>query len=635
MADIQTHRETIDEVKGDRDWSALEADLLAECSLGLMAYLPGKEDLPADCYDPERRVRAGLIRYLMLGGCDSEDGARPHPKGVLINGGWIEGKLDLEACDTLLDLSLLNCFLPERPNLRDAQIGALHLYGCTAPEGVYLHRLSTRRDVHLTEGFRSGATVDLSAARIGGQLACSGGFDARSGEALACDAARIGQSVFLRDGFCATAEVDFRGAEIGGQLDCSGGRFEAPKGRALNCQAARIAADVFLRGGFCATAEVNFVGAEIGGQVDCSGGSFEEHEAVALDFEAAQIGADVFLRDGPDHIFTAKGLVDFTRAEVSGNLLIEGAEIERGLSLRSARVGHALIWERVHGAREFVDLRKVKLGALQDDADSWVGVVDLKLDGLRYDHLSSAMSIADRIAWLGQASHRPRPVSPGTPDWMIGPDFNPQPHVQLANVLRDQGDRSGAARVLVDRERRQRRAARLRAHGRMDGTWRAGWLATQEDLKRPIDFLFGVLVGYGHRPMRAVFVSLVLIALASWLAGIAYEAGQFAPNSDVILTSEAWLQAVAAHEAGGPLPLYGWLASASAQDYETFHPFLYGLDLFIPLDALGQEAAWRPTTGRGWLGDLAFYSRAVFQSAGWIITAMAAAVLTGLVGRRD
>ena len=47
------------------------------------------------------------------------------------------------------------------------------------------------------------------------------------------------------------------------------------------------------------------------------------------------------------------------------------------------------------------------------------------------------------------------------------------------------------------------------------------------------------------------------------------------------------------------------------------------------------DQAWRPTTVQGALGDVAFYARSAFQAAGWIITAIGAAVLTGLVGRRD
>ena len=84
------------------------------------------------------------------------------------------------------------------------------------------------------------------------------------------------------------------------------------------------------------------------------------------------------------------------------------------------------------------------------------------------------------------------------------------------------------------------------------------------------------------------------------------------------------------------MPLHGWLATApAAQDYESFNAGLYALDLFVPLDALGQETTWAPSRDRGWLGWLGYTMRMPIQLAGWLITAVGAAVLTGLVGRRD
>ncbi|WP_156945912.1 hypothetical protein [Roseicyclus elongatus] len=102
MTSIEMYRPGIDEVKGNLAWSALEHRLLDCCQTGAPAGLPGKTDLPPDCSDPDRRVRAGLIRYLMLGGCDRPRGARPHPNGVRIMGGWIDGVLDLESCQSPL-----------------------------------------------------------------------------------------------------------------------------------------------------------------------------------------------------------------------------------------------------------------------------------------------------------------------------------------------------------------------------------------------------------------------------------------------------------------------------------------------------------------------------------------------------
>lgn len=566
MRVVTVNRPGLADVKGDEEWSALEQALLAACPRGVAARLPGRDDLPQDETDPDRRVRAGLIRYLMLGGSGEEGGVRPSPKGVQVIGGWIGGVLDLEGCETQLDLKLLRCRIPERANLRDARIGALFLPGCAASKGLDLRRLVTLRDVQLNKGFVAEGMVDLVAARIGGQLDCNGGRFAAKQVALNCNGAWVRNGVFLCDGFNAEGEVSFLSAEIGGQLDCVDGRFA---GRPM-----------------------------------------------ALDCDSARIGATVFLRDG----FHAAGVLDFARAEISDGLMVKKATLEAGLVLDSARVGHGFFWQNVTGARERLDLTEAHVGSLRDDWQSWAGCKTLILDGFRYDRLDGAMTVAQRLAWLGMARHKRRVVSNGAPDHHNGRDFDPQPHVQLAMILRAQGNRDGADRVLVDREARQRRAARH---------------SVQADLKRPIDWLFGLVAGYGHRPARLLVVAAVLVIMAAVLAGAAFDAGQFAPNSPVILTSTAWQAALAAHAAGGDMPLLIWLEGPTAADYEQFDRWLYGLDLFLPLDALGQEAAWRPTTGRGGWGDLAFYSRWFFQGMGWIVTALAAAVLTGLVGRRD
>jgi hypothetical protein len=338
MTRTKIHRPDIQDIKGDSAWSALEADLLAECRLGRMALLPGKVDRPGDCRDPDRRVRAGLIRYLLLGGCDGAEGARPHPKGVQIKGGWIDGALDFAGCRSDVDLLLHDCLLTQRPDLRDAHLHALYLPGCHLPTGAELQRLTTDGPVHLRAGFRADAMVDLGGARIGGQLSCAGGeFLANGGYALDCDAARI--------------------------------------------------------------------------------------------------GADVFLRDG----FRAEGLVDFGRAEVTGNLQIQRARLTSGFKGEAMRVGHGFFWQQVTGERRRVDLTEARVGSLRDDWASWEGVGALILDGFVYERLEMSMPVARRLEWLGKNW---RPKIPGVVNGKGGEvwrDFDPQPHVQLANILRAQG----------------------------------------------------------------------------------------------------------------------------------------------------------------------------------------------------
>ncbi|MEJ6391494.1 hypothetical protein [Gymnodinialimonas ulvae] len=248
MERTPVHQRSVKDLPARDTWSALEKDLWKECKLGRAAVLVGKSDLPEDCDDDDRKVRAEFIRYLMWGGSDEDGGFRPHPKGVHIEGGWIEGKLDLEACTSSLDLSLHNCRFEHPVTLRDARIGALYLTGSHLLGEVDLHRLTTARDVHLRGGFRADGPVDLGGARIGGALSCvDGKFLAKSGPALNCNAAEIGADVFLRGGFEAEGRVDFVRAQIAGNL-----RIEPLDGTApwievgIDLEGARIGGGIVL-----------------------------------------------------------------------------------------------------------------------------------------------------------------------------------------------------------------------------------------------------------------------------------------------------------------------------------------------------------------------------------------------------
>ncbi|MBV1868308.1 MAG: hypothetical protein KUG69_10450, partial [Marinosulfonomonas sp.] len=152
--------------------------------------------------------------------------------------------------------------------------------------------------------------------------------------------------------------------------------------------------------------------------------------------------------------------------------------------------------------------------------------------------------------------------------------------------------------------------------------------------------LNGAVFGYGFAPLRAVSWSAGIVLIAAWLFGIASFWGQMAPNSDVVLTSKAWVLAVqqgceGTYQPGCEMPMWIWQQGESYKDYETFSALGYGFDLFVPLDALGQENAWAPSYGRGGWGAVGYWLRWAVQIAGWLITFVSAAMLTGLVGKRD
>ncbi|MDU8911751.1 hypothetical protein [Aestuariicoccus sp. MJ-SS9] len=208
----------------------------------------------------------------------------------------------------------------------------------------------------------------------------------------------------------------------------------------------------------------------------------------------------------------------------------------------------------------------------------------------------------------------------------------------MAKVLRDSGAPQGAARVLTERDRRVLRATYDRRKAAMDGTLATGWPSFTASLRhRLVDAPFGWVFGYGHRPARALLWVVGIVLINWWLYFHTYENHQMAPDSDIVLTSKTWTDANTAHEEdpSAPLPLKVWQESPEYKDYETFHPLIYALDLFIPLDALGQEAAWSPSPARGVWGTAAYWSGWVMQLLGWVITAIGAAALAGLVGRKD
>ena len=215
--------------------------------------------------------------------------------------------------------------------------------------------------------------------------------------------------------------------------------------------------------------------------------------------------------------------------------------------------------------------------------------------------------------------------------------FTPQPYVQLANVLRRQGMISAVNTVMIKREDLQRDADMEQA---VQGNEWWGLFALVMLLRPFLSLPFKWMFGYGHQPSRVLFWIAVILGITICCAQQIHIHGQFAPTSSVVLTSQDWLDSFPTEPLHPDSPLWraqmdAWAQTTSGRDYTSFSAFLYALDLFIPLDALGQEKNWAPSAERGWWGDWGHRLRWLVQMAGWVITAIGAAVLTGLIGRRD
>jgi hypothetical protein len=517
----------IEDLGGENWLTEAERNLIAACVESEECELGDGKLPPEGTAAPDREVRANVLRYLILGGCE----ARPvRGWGVRLSGGHVTGDLDLSFASARGITQLNFCQFERQITALQTRFELLNLSGSHFP-------------------------------------------------ALNAQGAQVTGHVLLR-GVTAKGKVNLAGAEIGGQLACLGAKFKATTGFALNAQGVRVAGDVFFTDATAART-VSLAEAKITGQLACEGATFEADEGE--------------LQEDKRNALIAQRL----------------------------HVGSSLVWREVQTPRGKIDFASAHVGDLADDPDSWPDGGRVYLDGFTYDRISGAFTDARRrIAWLEKGTY-----------WKG--NFLPQPFTHLAGVLRAMGHDADARRVLCHRERlihrNTRERARIPPDGRADGALhKLKWRTTNAG-RLLWDVTQRLVMGYGHHPFRSILWLIGLIALATVFAHLTWAEGSFAPNSGPVLVSEDW-QTYAGQD-GNPAEL--WSArDAPGRDWETFLSIAWAADLVIPIIDLGQTDAWAPSTNRGWWGWHLWWARWVFVVMGWVVTALGAAALTGVI-RRD
>jgi len=243
--------------------STAEARLLECCQRGWIAKVG--EALPNIGHEGNQ-VRAGFVRFLALGG-DHE--APVHEQGVRLDGGWLDGLLDLTAVHAQRRIVLWSCRI-EKIIAVEAHLQSLSLSGSLLEAGLIGDGLRCDGSILLRSNFKSGREIRLAGARISGSLDCSGGrFEASDQKnALLCDGAKIEGSLFLNHDFYADGAVRLVGVQIGGVLDCIGSSFHNPAGSALSCSRSTVGGALFFREIKKLAGEVNLSGMHVSSLCD-------------------------------------------------------------------------------------------------------------------------------------------------------------------------------------------------------------------------------------------------------------------------------------------------------------------------------------------------------------------------------
>jgi hypothetical protein len=520
---------------------------------------PSNDPANAAKWDHQREIRADLIRWIFV---DRNAAQLIDPVGVRAMGARVVGKLDMVDVRQPFGLWLVRSEIPEIMSFDFADLLALvftgsHTAGISAP-GVHLHN-----GAYLDQGFQSSAQVFFGNSRIDSDFTCVGGH-------------------FNHDPKPGGAPWD----------------SEKP---ALFLGVARVQGPIWLSYGFSANGAVDINGVTCAASVFCTGGTFSNPGNNALNATNANVAGWVSLASQDKWGgMIADGMVHFETATIGGVFLADGAKFlgrpdeSHGLSATSMDLKGVFLWTNItleNGA--ILDLRGSSSNGVFDDQGSWPLAGHLGLDGYSYrDFYGGPTDARSRLRWVGLASG-PRP------SWFKVPaGFHPQPYRELANVLRERGDDAGATTVLIAEE-----DARYSQYGTLGRSWGRFLRYT---------------IGYGHRPLLAVFWSFVVV-VAGWIVvAIAKRAG---------VMRLTWPETT-------PPP--------GGDTITSLHPLLYSLDVFLPFVDLHQEHYWWPddaATGNCSIlgyrfrvhGAVLRYYLWLQIIAGWLLSAIFIAGVTGLL----
>ena len=433
-----------------------EAVLLRACAQGDIAKVSYQRPrTPA----PDVRMRAEFLAFLARGG---GPGAPVVGRRLQLLGACIVGHLDLR--DSILHNSLwfFRCVFGAPPQFDAAHLhGSLTFRDCALP-GFSAEGARIAGELEFDAGCNMYGELMLARATIGRhlsaerlQLRSSTKFPHTRPCRVLADNLRVGGDVLLVGGVETVGELRFKGANIRGDLLASGlhARTELDdagvRGVALNLDGADVRGSVYLDAGFSATGQVRLQRARIAGDLNCRGAEFD-----------------------------ALGDAGWGDA---GAVLLD-----------RARIGGALVLRELQSPLSGASLVDARASSLLDDAATWGE--RYALDGFIYKRLAAGAPTdpAMRVDWLGRQF-----------SGALDSDPLPDPWRRLIKVLRRMGRNGSAGEVAIGRERHLRRTGLIGRDAPQPLRW----------LPRLGHDLFGVLAGYGHRPLR-----LFALTLALWLA---------------------------------------------------------------------------------------------------------------------
>ncbi len=443
-------------------------------------------------------------------------------------------------------------------------------------------------NVFLNNNFRSKGEINFISSQIGNILDCTNGKFINDGKiSLNCNGSVVQKGVFLRNNFESIGEVNFIGAQIGNNFDCTNSKFINDGKISLNCNGSVVQKGVFLRNNFESIGEVNFIGSKIGSNFECTNGKFINEEGLSLNCFQMTVGGSVFLNDG----FINVGTINFYYVQIK--YLLSFLNLNKGCNL---------------------SLLSVKVNELQLIEKEEFG--QLYLDGLEYNHISG-INLDSKIflQWLGKM-----------------PEFKPQPYKQLAKVLRNMGHNEDANNIMIKYN---------------DELRKKDFLTCDRLFISILKWIYGKTAGYGYKPMKVLGTMFIVWFLCSLFYWKASSVAVFAPSNPLIFQYKDYKVKIADEGTAigdffnskdykctdDTIECNNWTNSKLLdEEYTTFNPFMYSLDVILPIVDLQVEKDWGQyiSSNNGTLNDVTLWLMWFEILFGWIYSLILVAILSGL-----
>lgn len=495
------------------------------------------------------------------------------PRGLLIQYAHVRGPLDLGYANIARPLTMVHCEFTDVPIFAAAKLKRLTLDRSRLP-GIRLDSAEVSSGVSAEGAFFLGQ-FNATGMMLTGQLNLNHThIHNASGIAVALDGSHITGSV-AANGIVTSGSIRAIESTVTRNFDMT----DASVSGGLNFERTHIGGALNAASSTI-TNQTKIIGCTIDGPLTFAGSEFLNSGGRALSLDGSHVHGNANLRS-----ITAAGTVRANQATIEGRLVLTDSQ----LGGRSDRVALELS-RSIIGAITFretliigtVELPGSTFGTFDADA---LPSGSLDLTGWHVKDIRGILrnSWREGRRWLRQ-----------TPD----AKFSIQPWLELAAFHERVGQTSYARLLRAEVERTVAR--------------RAPWPS------RVIRQIYGAIVGYGYYPLAAFGWLAILMALTALTT--------FNVGHDHFVAASP--SAASAITQGCPSTITAATTRRCVSaGYPVFNDAAYAITSISPAGALSAPS-WLPQPG--WLATLLTLSK----MAGWILTALAIAGVTGLLRRR-